>query len=242
MRHNRISDGTATDIGSFLKRIKKGSKSIRKILDNQNTTATMQNNTQVQTFHRLMDVRIGEDVVLEKHFSSWDKKFADNSIREFVFKFLNNCLPTNTRLSNFLDNHNRGCTFCLLKNRPPVTDETVLHLFFECDTTQSLMLNFFNEFFIDFNFDRVEDQKEFLFCVPTDNRLRNYFISWLRWVFLYLIWESRCRKRQYSWHSLKNELFFIMNKMMRISKKVREDREFCQTFIARNWTIISCTG
>ena len=57
----------------------------------------------------------------------------------FLFKFFNNILGINTRLSHFVPNHSRGCTFCTLNGTIPIPDETFLHIFFECGTVKEVI-------------------------------------------------------------------------------------------------------
>ena len=51
----------------------------------------------------------------EKQYGSvislWNSQGITNRARVFLFKFFNNILGINTRLSHFVQNHSRGCTF-----------------------------------------------------------------------------------------------------------------------------------
>jgi hypothetical protein len=69
------------------------------------------------------------------------KSFFDNSTRTFLFKLHNNTLGINARISHFVANQSRTCTFCnLTRNPDPDVDETVLHLFFQCGSTEPIVL------------------------------------------------------------------------------------------------------
>ncbi len=62
--------------------------------------------------------------------SLWNSQGLTNRSKVFLFKFFNNILGINTRLSHFVPNHSRGCTFCSLNGILPVPDETFMHIFF----------------------------------------------------------------------------------------------------------------
>ncbi len=50
-----------------------------------------------------------------------------------VRKYFNNLLGLNLRLSHFVANQQRGCTFCSLNNVAIIPDKTFSHLFYDCD-------------------------------------------------------------------------------------------------------------
>jgi hypothetical protein len=64
----------------------------------------------------------------------WNTGGINNRARTFIFKFYNNLLGLNTRLSHFVANQNRGCTFCE-GTFTTVPDESFIHIFLECTTT-----------------------------------------------------------------------------------------------------------
>ena len=65
-----------------------------------------------------------------------------------ALNFSNNSLGTNQRLSNFVPGRAAGCSFCTLKNIGPIPIETVIHLFFDCDSVQPIMNWFEKNIFI----------------------------------------------------------------------------------------------
>jgi hypothetical protein len=66
--------------------------------------------------------------------------FFDNATRTFLFKLHNNTLGTNTRMSHFVRNHSRICTFCNITRNPDDEAENVIHLFFQCRSTEPVVL------------------------------------------------------------------------------------------------------
>jgi hypothetical protein len=77
--------------------------------------------------------------------SLWNTGGLNNRIRTFMFKFYNNLLGLNTRLSHFVANQNRGCTFCD-GNGTTVPDESFIHIFLECPTTFEWHNQFFKKY------------------------------------------------------------------------------------------------
>jgi hypothetical protein len=104
----------------FLFRFKKGSKNFRKILDaGAYKNIPLTKNQHVKTFFRLCNLPVPAEGVLEKIYSDWTNIVYTVKVRDFAFKFRNNLLGLNTRVSHFNNNVRRGCTFCNLTRIGP---------------------------------------------------------------------------------------------------------------------------
>jgi hypothetical protein len=116
---------------------KKGSRHIRKILSPSQLDFVP---------HNIMKLAETTDCVFDNVDAPlinglWGKSFFDNSTRTFLFKLHNNTLGINARISHFVVNQSRACTFCNLTRNPnPDVNETVLHLFFQCRSTEPVVL------------------------------------------------------------------------------------------------------
>ncbi len=88
------------------------------------------------TFHTITQATLPAGPVLRHRISMWNCTGLTNRLKTFIFKFYNNLLGLNTRLSHFVINQSRGCTFCH-GTADPVPDETFLHLFYDCPVTTS---------------------------------------------------------------------------------------------------------
>jgi hypothetical protein len=62
-----------------------------------------------------------------------------------VRKYFNNLLGLYVRLSHFVANQQYGCTSCSLNNVAIIPDNTLCHLFYDCETTRSWHANFLRE-------------------------------------------------------------------------------------------------
>ena len=77
----------------------------------------------------------------------WNNFFLPGKIRTFLFKFYNNSLGLNSRVTKFINTVDQGCTFCILTNTRLVCKESFLHLFYYCDTTNKIIAIVFSAIF-----------------------------------------------------------------------------------------------
>ncbi len=107
------------------------------------------------TFCEVSGTQYTDPVSYGYRISLWGIRGIPNRYRTFLFKYFNNLLGLNFRLSHFVANQQRGCTFCLLTNAVIIPDETFSHLFYECRTTRLWHEKFLREhvpadFFVNF--------------------------------------------------------------------------------------------
>ncbi len=142
-RKNSILDKTTADASTFLCRVKKGSRHIQKILSPAKSDTVPHN---IVKFGETTDCFFNnEESPLINGL--WGKSFFDNATRTFLFKLHNNTLGINSRTAHFVRNQSRTCTFCELTQNPdPEAYETVLHLFFQCRSTEPVVLGIQNFF------------------------------------------------------------------------------------------------
>ena len=75
----------------------------------------------------------------EVHMGLWGKLFLEPGLKNFLFRYSQGRLITNQIRANMDEDQERGCTFCMLHNRVRgiqgnvVEDETILHLFWDCN-------------------------------------------------------------------------------------------------------------
>jgi len=182
---DRQTDGTCTRVAQFLLSFKKGSKQLRNVLTKQTSLGDkVLLETHVRTYHRLIDcppVSIKNVNWMQK---AWGIYFLPNKVREFILKFNGNILGLNTRISHFVENASRSCTFCTCTNLVPVPDETFLHLFFMCPVTSLWLTYFMNNLFMDILPQGADSLKKFWLLHFTNNEQlnNNLFFSCLLWL------------------------------------------------------------
>jgi hypothetical protein len=229
-----------TPLGSFITRFKKGSPPFRKVFS-QNCEHKLKVGTKptTKTFFRLISNNVLPEPELEKIFGLWNQTFFPNKLREFIYKFNNNILGLNVRVSHFNQNISRNCTFCRLQNVPvpvPIPDETFIHLFFSCAATGNVLTSVKNRLFPEINLTTDSEAKYFYFCGlnPQTKKVDNLFLQVLTKVIMYSIWESKLSKQLPSIMKVTNDIFFLIENMRRYSNKLRQDMNIGLT-ICRIW-------
>jgi hypothetical protein len=132
-----------TDLTTFINRFRKGSKPIRKILVG---AKKMEIPRHIGTYAGQTETIIGLEMSrLLGGF--WGHNFLNNDMRVFLFKLQGGLLGLNNRVAHFIQDHSPICTFCRLMGRGDAPDETVLHLFYECPSTEQIKNDFFRWFY-----------------------------------------------------------------------------------------------
>jgi hypothetical protein len=129
--------GTSTSLGTFFGRFKKGSKNFRKFLTANLSDVHILSLTVVKTFQRISNVVVNDAETFRTLHSIWDNKGLNNQMREFSFKFFNNILGLNTRVSHYYNNRDRKCELCKRDKVNNPEDETFLHLFSRCKVAKT---------------------------------------------------------------------------------------------------------
>jgi hypothetical protein len=213
------------DLENFIKRFKKGSRPLRRIVAAcRESKIKCKSKTNVKTFFRLINMEIPEENVIKNLNIQWVNRMLPNKIREFNYKFRNNLLGLNTRVSHFNQNIGRGCTFCTLGGVNPAPDEGFLHLFFDCPATSNILERFINTFLPELTIDSVSKKKKFIFLGtnPVTDIIDNFFLELLSIILTWYIWECKLQKKLPSYSGLLNEVFFTMDKMVKFSSKLRD--------------------
>jgi hypothetical protein len=178
------------DILTYCNRFKKGSKPFRRVLRNFTQEEIPRNiNTYAENTQTIIGLEMGQKIN-----GLWGFTFFTNDIRVFLFKMHTNILGLNNRVAHFIRDHSPICTFCRILGRGDASDETTFHLFYECQSTETVR----NDFFIwayneaaDYTISRNE-----LFLVQNVNGEYNcttLIKTIIAKLFLKYIWDSRNR-------------------------------------------------
>ena len=240
-RATNNSDGSSLSVTEFFNRFKRGSRPIRKILCKfRCANIRVEDLNIVRTFERNCGVLDVDSDTKKCLLGFWSNNFLPMDLREFSFKFFNNSLGTNQRLSNFIPGRAPGCSFCTLKNHGPIPIETVVHLFFDCDSVQPIMNWFETTFLSDLNLDTREKRLKFwFFGIIHNNNLTNIlFPLALSQTLLFSIWRTKLQKRLPVRMVTEMEVFFVMNKITRASAYFRAIIPNINIMLCRNWDIV----
>ena len=236
---NRATDGSKTSLSNFLKRFKKGSKQIREVITGSRTSGLKLSEIRnVMTIENLAGSGHNPDPVRKKFLSWWGYSFLPMNLREFSFKFFNNSLGLNQRLARYLGGRGEECTFCILANNfGPNLPESFLHLFYECDTTATIMGWFETTYLPELALNTRSDRIKFWFfgVLPDLNDNSNIFILTLAQTFLFSIWRFKLQKRIPSRSNFLLEMFYNLDKILSASRLVREQMAGFDFLLCRNW-------
>jgi hypothetical protein len=123
--------------------------------------------------------------------SNWNLHYLNSRLKEFCFKFYNNILGINARVSHYNPDVDAGCTFCSLTNSRPVPKETVQHLFYYCPTTASLITYFYDKYLCNFALSASTFFLANASTIEKENRPLNITLD----VFRYVVWQYKLEKK-----------------------------------------------
>ncbi len=141
--------------------------------------------------------------------------------KTFLFKFYNNILGLNTRVSHFDDSVDRRCTICKINQSnisigttgnvvpvpvpvpAPIADESFKHMFLDCPTVRKLHDLFLNKYFNSMTFASDLERARFFFygTVPGQKKY-NIFVHASVMTFQYVIWQMKLKNRLLAFESL----------------------------------------
>jgi hypothetical protein len=183
-------DADSQSIASFLGRFRKGSKPFRNIISKANAKQNMSQLPQVKTFLRLIDCDPPSDVRIKSLFCSWNKTVFSSRINLFKFKYYNNILGTNNRVSHFNREINAGCTFCNISGPRPIPVESFSHIFYDCPVVNGLILELEKKYLVG----NTMTKENYFISNFAENEKDNIACNILLDGFKYLIWQKNLKK------------------------------------------------
>jgi hypothetical protein len=151
----------------------------------------------------------------------WNTGGLNNRVRTFIFKFYNNLLGLNTRLSHFVVNQNRGCTFCE-GTVSTVPDENFIHIFLECPTTFDWHNQFLRKYLPHLVFMDLDSRTALFFYgrLPGDDTgTKNKFLMLSILIFQFCIWEEKLREKKPSFSTIDLQFGEHMRTLTNMKKK-----------------------
>jgi hypothetical protein len=103
------NNGTSLDLTDFFASFKKGSRVLRNILV-KTQPFDIKSHKSFKTFCNITNAWVSQLSTNQNNL--WSYNHLKNDFREFIFKFYNNLLGLNTRVSHFVLNVDRNCTIC----------------------------------------------------------------------------------------------------------------------------------
>ena len=212
IKKRTANNGLAISLMFFLKRSEKGSKKYRNVLtvgDNSAKKKVISEAPVVVSFFNLIQKERPDPLHLNRMHNFWSYNFLPIRTREFVFKFFNNSLGLNTRISNFVENVDRSCSLCVASKVGPACEESFSHLFLYCPVTKKLQEEFLLKYLPDIleNLRTSSDRKILWFEFRYKNDLNfNILLSVVICLFQNTIWEFKLKKKAPAFITFCNEL------------------------------------
>jgi hypothetical protein len=225
LKPNERNNGSRTSLSDEFCCLKKPGKKIRaSLVKKRRKKFELRTQGTTVTFLQITGTEFPGEKQYGNIVSLWNSQGLPNRIRVFLFKFFNNILGINTRLSHFVPNQSRGCTFCLLTGTNPLPDETFIHVFFDCATVKNWHNKFFNEFFPNNYLVDVQDRKTILLLGRVhEPDSDNFFIGITILIFQYVIWEQKLKKKIPSYQSIKNQFIEHIKKLWWGNTRARKE-------------------
>jgi hypothetical protein len=225
LKPNERNNGSNTTLFESVGILKKPGKKIRSLfLKKRRKAFELRTQGATETFLNVSGVSFPGEKQYGTAISMWNGQGITNRVKVFLFKFFNNILGINTRLSHFVPNHTRGCTFCSTNGINPVPDETFVHIFFNCPTVRNWHDRFLFEYTQIGYLRNDQERKNFFFLgrvLEPDGD--NYFITMTILIFQFVVWEQKLRKKVPSFQSINLEFREHIKNLLRGNALARKD-------------------
>jgi hypothetical protein len=236
LKPNTRNDGSALCVSKDFVPLKNPGKKIRLTLVKKRRKAfKLEDQSVVKKYLEITGAGFPGETSYEKLIALWNCSGLPNRVRTFLFRFFNNTLGINTRLSHFVPGQNRGCTFCQLNNAGAIPDETFLHLFLNCPVVKSWHDRFLS-LYLPVNYLRNDGERVNLFFIGRvhEPNIDNYFVMLCIFIFQYVIWDARLKKKTPSFYSLNLNFKELALALLRTNSLVRKARAKTNFTLFRN--------
>jgi exonuclease III len=193
-------------------------KRIRQLLDRGLNRKSINQLQIVKTYCNLTGYECAPNT-LGKIFGFWNMHYLPNKLREFLFKFTNNRLGLNVRLSHFVANQSRLCSNCTKSGVPDPDEETFGHLFMRCPTTRRIQEWFISKYFLQVPATELGRIKLVFFGIRNDKFSEFVFLAVT--VVNYLVWEMKLQKRIITPVTMDINFRYLMKYCFKFGPKLR---------------------
>jgi hypothetical protein len=221
-------------IATFLLSFDKGLRKIRKALSALVFKPDLEKINSVVTFHNISNTGNVILSTIRSTISFWNFTGIKNTVRDFAYKFMYNQPGLNTRVSHFVQNHSRNCTFCELRNDNVRSDETFAHFFFDCPTTKKLHDKIISKYFTALD-NQNDQEKRRLWYLGETNGKANLFVTTAVFSFNFLIWNMKLKREILHFSTVENNWLNLLDNSHKQSRKIRESVLLVNFDICRRW-------
>ncbi len=195
--------------------IKKPGVCLRRLLANSKKQKNIVSQQNIKTFCNVTDLAWPDNFCFKTPVGCWNINYLPCRFVTFLFKFINNSLGLNTRVSHFDNLVNRTCTLCRVSNVPNVQDETFLHLFFTCPISSMWRTAFEQRFLTDMLLNgTLPNPKQLWFTGKlTCNYAYKTSLHIAVLYFQYSIWECKLQQKCPSFNTIAPNYTFEIGKL-----------------------------
>jgi hypothetical protein len=196
MRPNARNNGSSLSLSENFLHLKRPGKKLRDcVTKKRKLELDASKSRSVTSFCLLTHSNPPSKDTLGSWLELWNTGGLSNRIKTFFFKFYNNILGLNTRVSHFVANQNRCCTFCE-GTGTTVPDETFIHLFMECPTTFDWHNEFLRKYLPHLVHMDLQQRTSLFFwgILPGEGTLNKFLILSIM-IFQFCVWEEKLRKK-----------------------------------------------
>jgi hypothetical protein len=237
IRVNQMNNGTSVSFQDEYGTVKKPGKKLRKLLtarrqkpfnsEEQPTTRTFLNLTGLE-FPNLKNYGICTLL--------WNRSGLSNRFKTFLFYFYNNILGLNTRLSHFVLNISRKCTFCEITSRQQSVDKSFIHIFYDCEHVRNWHTQFVRKYLPELVDPDIPSLKRmWFFGILSNTNEAEFFSSIAILCFQFCIWEAKLGKKIPSFHTLEISFSDQVECLLRLNKDARESATKLKLFLCRQF-------
>jgi len=226
LRHRISNNGSARTFTEEFISLKRPGKKLRLNLTKKAKNGfDLSKAKPVIKFLEITNLTFTDSENISRCISAWNVNGIPNRIKTFLFKFFNNILGLNTRLSHFVAGQQRGCNFCD-GTTVPVPDETFIHLFFECPTTFDWHNSFLLKYLPNIRLAGVRERAELFFFGKLPNQTHtNLFLVMAVLVLQYCVWEEKLKKKKPSFTTIDNNYCEIIFSLAKTNGKIFKSAE-----------------
>jgi hypothetical protein len=236
LRPNARNDGSNLSILRDFIPLKNPGKKIRVTLAKKRRKQfKLEDQASVKKYLEVTGTVFPGESLFEKLVTLWNCNGILNRIRTFLFRFFNNTLGINTRLSHFVPGHPRGCGFCVINGLVPPPDETFKHIFLDCPVVHNWHENFISNYLPPDFVRNAQDRSDLFFLGRVHEPFSDdYFVTICIFIFQYTIWDARLRKKIPSFNSLNLLFKEIIRSLLRTNSLARKSKTKANFFMFRN--------
>jgi hypothetical protein len=223
----------------FFKSFDRGSKPFRRILQHEAVRkCDITKLNTVVTFFTTCQVDRPEKKIISECWKEWNYFFYNNRCREFLFKYRNNILGINARVSHFVPEVQAECSLCILNKEPlPIQSETFSHVFYDCPYSNKYRMATETSFFPELRNAADPVRRKFWFTAQLPNpEAGNLFVSAVVNFTNFSIWECKLNKQNLAISLFQENLTDSLKKALKMSRNLREVCNNSRLFVCRHFS------